>query len=234
MWCTAERRVVRHVCQRTLFPPFLLRFASIHSPPAAGSWDGQYASPVLHFAYIMPIASLQLEKKAPVSCREAKRLGTQLWSPRLVTILWLCSQLCYETAANQWTIVEVEFLATVGWKCGCQPFSYQCSQNVTQCRKKIWSTCLFKTSIRAGISKHPLPTRSRFLRATVRSTSSALCLNHADRFVAAAGNNLSDAEKQSVWSRSCGFQDLLQCSDCALSRAIWLLQTNEQLSRLIF
>ena len=68
--------------------------------PEAGSWQRQYAPPVLHDGCIMPIPSLQLQKKAPVSCREAKRLVTQLWSPRFVAIQWLCSQLCYETAAN--------------------------------------------------------------------------------------------------------------------------------------
>ena len=88
-----------------------------------------------------------------------------------------------------------------------------CSQNVTHCRKEICSTCLFKTSIPAvpfWNSKHPLPTRSRFLRATVRSTSSALWLHHAHPFVAATEKNLSHAEKQKVWSRSCGLQDLLR------------------------
>ena len=44
----------------------------------------------------------------------------------------------------------------------------------------------------------------------------------------------SHAEKQRVWSRSCGLQDLLQCSDCALSCGMRLLQTNEHLSRLSF
>ena len=65
----------------------------------------------------------------------------------------------------------------VGWKRGCQPFSYRCSQNVRHCRKEICWTCLFKKSIPAilfWISKHPLPARSRFLRAAVRSTMSAL------------------------------------------------------------
>ena len=35
--------------------------------------------------------------------------------------------------------------------------------------------------------------------------------------------HLSHAEKQSVWSHSCGLQDLLQYSDCALSCAMRLL-----------
>ena len=75
--------------------------------------------------------------------------------------------------------------------CSCRkrtPFSCRYSQNVTDCRKEICSTCLFKTYIPAvpfWNSNHLLPTRSRFLRATVRSTSSALWLHHAHPFVAA-------------------------------------------------
>ena len=47
----------------------------------------------------------------------------------------ICSRSCgvqdllqwwYETAANQRTLVEIELLATVGWKWGCQPFSCPC------------------------------------------------------------------------------------------------------------
>ena len=145
---------------------------------------------------------------------------------------WLHSQLCYVAAANQWAVVEIELLATVGWKWGCQPFSCRCSQNVTHCRKEICSTCLVKESIPAipfGNFNHPLPATSRFLRAAARSTTSALWLHHAHPFVAAAGKSLSHAEKQRVWSwsRSCGVEDLLQCSDCTLSCAMWLLQTNE-------
>ena len=176
--------MIRRVCFRIPFLPFLWEMPSIHSRPEAwGPWEGQYAPVILHCACIMPIPSLQLQKKAPVSCREAKRLVTELWSPRYVTMLWLCSQLCYETAANQRTLVQIELLATVGWKWGCQPFSCRCSQNVPHCRKEICSTCSFKESIPAiplGNAKHPLPTRSlRLLRAAVRSTSCALCLYYA-------------------------------------------------------
>ena len=208
---------------------------------------------------------------------------------------------------KQWRIVEIELLASAGWKCCCQPFSCPCSQNVTHCRKEICSTwwtskdpiptrsfrdllyiqwlcsqsdcckpmnncrdwafsnsgleirrpafqplafekcdslpkrdlCdiqyLSKESIPAipfWNSKHPIPTRSyRFLRAAVWSE---LWLHHAHAFDAAEGKHLSHAEKQRVWSRSCGLQDVLQYSDFALSRALWLLQTNELLSRLSF
>ena len=190
---------------KTSFRPFHFRIPSIQSLPAAGSWERQYAPPVLHYACIMPIPSLYLQKKEPVSCREATRLVKQLWSPRFVTIQWLCCQLCYVTAANQWRIVEIELLATVGWKWGCQPFSCPCSQNVKHCRKEIYSTCLFKTSIPAvpfSNSKHPVSTRSRFLRGTVRSTSSALCLHHAHPFVVSAEKRTSFMQRSKAFGQA--------------------------------
>ena len=224
MWCTAEKRFVRHVCLRNPFLPFLLGTATIQPLPEATA-----SCLSLHCS----------SRKKPVPCREAEGLVTELWSPRYVTILWLCSQLCYETAANQRTLVQIELLATVSWKWGCRPFSCRCSQNVPHCRQEICSTCLFKESIPTipcVNSKHPIPARSLrfFLRAAACSTNSALCLHHAHPFGAASEKNLSHAEKQRVWSRSCGMEDLLQCSDCAFSCAMWLLQTNERLSRLSF
>ena len=155
-----------------------------------------------------------------------------------------CDTWLLQTNEIQCTIIveidKIEILASVGWKWGCQPFSCPCSLNVMHCRKEICLTCLSKESIPFVKSKPPLPTRSlRSLRAAVCSTNSALCLYHAHPFVAAAEKNESHAEKQRVWSRSCGLQDLL-CTmqwlcprfglpgiDCALSCDTWLLQTNE-------
>ena len=193
-------------------------------------------------------------RKKPVSCREAEGLVTQLWCPRFVTYnrvivskiwitgYWLRSQLWHVTDANQETLVEIELLATVAWKWGCQPFSCPCLKNVTHCPKEIFSTYLPFVK-----SKSPLPTKSlRSPRAAAHSTSSALCLHHAHPFVAAEETNQSHAEKQMVWSRSCRLQDLLrtiewlcprfglQAMDCALSCDMWLMQTNEPLSRLSF
>ena len=56
-----------------------------------------------------------------------------------------------------------------------------------------------------GISKHPLSTRSRFLRATVRSTGSALCLHHALPFVVAAEKRTCFMQR----SKAFGHGDLL-------------------------
>ena len=149
-------------------------------------------------------------RKATVSCREAEGFVMELWSPRFVTI------------------VEIELLATVGWKWGCQPCSCRVWQNETHCRKEMCWTCLLKTSIPAipcRNSKHPLPGRSNFLTAAARFTLFALGLQKIPSLRCSCRKNPSYAEKQRVWSWSCGLQDLLQCSDCALSCAMWLLQT---------
>ena len=241
MWRTAEKRFVRHVCLRNPFPPFLFGIPSIQSLPEVwGSWEQKNVPSALRYSWIMPSPSLQLQKKTCVAQRSnLKGLATELWSPRCVTQLQYsdcalgCSMWLLET--NEQLIVEIELLAAVGWKFGGQPFSCPHSQNVTHCRKQICSTCLSKESIPAipfWNSKHPIPTRSlRFLRA---AASSELWLHHAHAFVAGEGKHLSHAEKQRVWSRSCGLQDLLQCGDCALSCAMRLLQTNEHLSRWSF
>ena len=171
--------MIPHVFFRIPFLPCLLWNLSVHSLPEAwGPWEGQYAPPILHCACIMPIPSLQLQKKAPVSCREAKRLVMQLWSPRCFEILWLCSQLCYETAANQRTLVEIEHLATVGWKWGCQPFGCRCSQNVMHCQKEVCATCLFKTSTPAvpfWNSKHYSLLYCKWSMYSFNSTAKSCC-----------------------------------------------------------
>ena len=95
----------------------------------------------------MPIPSLQLQKKKPVSCREAEKLFTELWSPGLVEkyshLRWF-----HVTTAKQLKHLEIELLTTVGWKWGCQPFSCPCSQNV------ICFICLFRLR---NLNLHSLP-----------------------------------------------------------------------------
>ena len=96
--------------------------------------------------------------------------------PRFVTILWLCSQLCHETAANQ--CLWRELLATVECKWGCQPFGCAfCKMWRTAERRFVGHVCLRNPfpPLLFWNSKHPIPKKSlRFLRATVRSAISAL------------------------------------------------------------
>ena len=105
----------------------------------------------------------------------------------------------------------------VGWKWGGQPFGCPCSQHVMHCGKEICSTCLSKESIPLISFGNPLPTRSLSSRERqyVRQLYITLWLHHAHPFVAAEAKNLSHTEKQRVWSRSCGLEDLLQYTDCA-------------------
>ena len=194
---------------RNPFPPFLFGIPSIHSLPEAGSESCSTFRHLCILAASCPSLHCNWRKRL-VACREAEGLVREFWSPRFVTMQWLCSQLCYVTAANQWTIVEIELLATVGWKCGFQPFSCLCLKNVTRSRKEIYATYLSKESIPAstfGNCKHPVPTRSfRFLRAAARSTSSALCLHHGHPFVAASEQSTCLMQRSKVTTKICYIQ----------------------------
>ena len=80
----------------------------------------------------------------------------------------------------------------------------------------------FQESISAipfGYSKHPLPARSRFLRATVSSTCFAW-LHPAHTFVAAAEKECVSLKEAECLVTELWLQDLLQSCDCALSCAI--------------
>ena len=236
MWHTGKRRFARQVCLRNPFPPFLLGIASIHSLPERGSWERQNAPPSSHYGCIMPIPSLQLQKRNVSNVKKPSVLSRSYVFKICYNAVIVLSVVLWDCCKPTNTFRDWAF-SNSGLEVACQPFSCRCSQNVTHCNRRFVGHVSFQESIPAipfGYSKHPLPARKRFLRAAVSSTCFALWLHPAHPFVAAAGKTLSDAEKQRVWSRSCGSQDLLQCSDCALSRAIWLLQTNEQLLRLSF
>ena len=219
--CRCSRNVThwrKEICSTCLFH---------ESIPAIPFWNSKHSLPTRSLRFLKAAArstssAAWLHHAHPFVASSGKDLChaemQRVWSQsydlqRCVTMQWLCSQLCYVTAANQWTIVEIELLAIVGGKCGCQPFSCPCLKNVTHWRKEICSTSLSKEStlaISSGNSNNPIPTRSlSFLRAAARSISSALWLHHENPFVAAAAKNQSHAEKQRVWSRSYGLQDVL-------------------------
>ena len=87
----------------------------------------------LHHAHPFVTAA----EKRPVSCREAEGLVTKLWFGD--------QELCNILIVFLW-LLQRKLLASVGWKWGCQPFRRRCSLDVTNCRKEICSTCLFKES----------------------------------------------------------------------------------------
>ena len=98
-------------------------------------------------------------------------------------------------AANQWRTVEIELLASVGWKWGCQPCSWPMLAKWDALPKGDLSlTNLLKKSIPAipsRNSKHPLPGRSNFLRTAARSTSSASGLQKIPSLRCSCWKNLS-------------------------------------------
>ena len=85
------RNMWRHVCLRNPFPPFLFGIWSIHSP-----WEPQHAPPALDFCIIPKFCCSWRGK--PASCRKGEGLVTELWPPKIATILWLCSPV---TTANK-------------------------------------------------------------------------------------------------------------------------------------
>ena len=184
----------------------------------------------------------------------------EIWSPRFCTIQWLCrrfglqdidwlcSQLWHVTAANQWTVVEIELLATVGWKWVCHTFSCPWSENVTFCRKEIWSPRFLRYSdyvqdldyrilIACALScdMWRLPTNEQWSKLILQQ-----------QWVGSGAARLSWSEnvtycRKEIWSpRFLWYSDYVQDLDyriliaCALSCDMWLLQTDEQLSRFSF
>ena len=139
-------------------------------------WERQHAPPALHYC-IMPLPSLELVKNTCLTQRISRGSRQGVVVCRICYVhysdcvkdldyragYWLRSQLWHMTAASQWRIVEIEFLAMAGWRWDCQPFSCPCLLNVTRCRKEICWTCLSKEFIPAllGIpSIHSLPEAS--------------------------------------------------------------------------
>ena len=83
----------------------------------------------LHLAHPFVAAA----EKRPVSCREAKGLVTEFWSPRFVTIQYS----------------DCEAFSLHGLEVGLPSFQLPMfSKFVTHCRKKICSTCLFHVCLR--------------------------------------------------------------------------------------
>ena len=107
-----------------------------------------------------------------------------------ITGYWLRSQLWLVTAANQWSIVEIE-LSNSGLETGLPAFQLPMLAKCYALPKR--DLCIFvrhvclRNPCLLWKSKLPLPTRSlRSLRAAARSTSSEL-FHQAHPFVAAAG-----------------------------------------------
>ena len=110
----------------------------------------------------------------------------ELWYPRFGLQDFDCDLGCliYATAASQWRIVEIQLLASVVSLSAADVLIMW----LTGDRILVGHVC-FQESIPAipfGNFNHPLPARSRFLRAAARSTTFALWLHHAHPFVAVA------------------------------------------------
>ena len=140
--------------------------------------DGQVRSELcLHHGHAFVAAA---EKTC---CMQRSRVPNRsLWSPEICyNTVPLCSAVvlcdCMQTNEH---LSRLQLLATVGWKCGCQPFSCPRSQkcDATAERRLVRHVCLRNPlppySFWQFASMQSLPEAWRCLRATVSSTSSAL------------------------------------------------------------
>ena len=174
-------------------------------------------------------------RKRPVSCREAEGLVMQVWSPScyntvIVLSVVLCD--CCKPTSNFWDWAFSNSGLEVGLPAFQLPMFAQCAalQKRDLCDMFVSGIHAFCT-VKAAT---PYCTRSlRSLRAAARHDLPALhyACKRSHPFVAAAEEKQPHAEKQSVWSCSCGLLELLQYCDCAPSCAMRLLQTNKHLSR---
>ena len=173
------------------FQLFILGIPSIHSLPEAGSWEPQYVPPALLYAFIMLAKDSMPSLKILLYFMVMELGSPRCFFPFAMSNIAMCQDGAFGSGAASLSAAHVR--KTWHW------------------RKDIFSTFLSKESLPFVKSKRPLLTRSlRFPRAAARSTCSAVWLHHAHPFVAAAEKNPSHAEKQRVWSRSCGLQDLLR------------------------
>ena len=109
MWGTAEERFVRHVLFQESIP-------FLKSKPALPTRSLKPLRAAARFT-----SSLRLHHP----CKTI-----ELWYPSFGLQAIDCDLGCLvdATAASQWRIVEIQLLASVGWKWGCQPFSCPCSK----------------------------------------------------------------------------------------------------------
>ena len=246
---TADRRFVGHVCLRHRFPPFLLGLPSIHSLPEAGSSERQY---IHQFCMMVPSCpSLRCSfRKSTCVMQRSKAFGHAIVVSKtcyntvivLSLVLWDCckpTNTCGDWAfSNSGLAVGLPaFQLPMFAKCDALPKGDILDMFV----QDIHSCCSFL--------EFQAPTQYQKLNvAESGSTLHQLCsmLESCPSFCKSCRKNQSHAEKQRVWSRSCRVQDLLrtiqwlcprlglQDIDCALTCAVWLLQTNQDLSRLSF
>ena len=147
MWCTAERsrkhprrRFVRHVCLRNLFSPFRLGFPSIHSLPEAGSWERQFAPPVLqYYGWITSIPSLQLQKKNRSHAEKQK-----VWSRSCALQGLLCT-----IVSKIWIIYRILIVLLV--------MTCDCCKPMNSCRDWAFSN----SGLEVGLPAFQLPMFSK-------------------------------------------------------------------------
>ena len=224
MHCRKER----HVCLRNPFPLFLFGFRSLQSLPEAGFWEPQYVPPGLHYACIMPIPSLQLKIKTSLTQRSkgfghgvvVSKICYVIYSDcvqdldyRILIVLSGVTRGCCKPMNNcrDWAFRNI---GLEEWLPAFQLLIFEYT-SINAEKRYVRNVCLGNPCLLWYQSLHS-PTEAwgpwepqyapPVLHSCCIMPTPSLQLQKKDQ---------SHAEKQRVWSRSCGLQELLQYTDCS-------------------
>ena len=208
-------RFVWHVCLRNPFPLFLLGIPSIHSQPEAGFWEPQYVPPGLHYGCIMPIPSLQLQKKNLSHAGKQSGRGvvvSKICYNALIVLSIVLRDCCKRmNDCRDWAFRNI---GLEEWLPAFQLLIFEYT-SINAEKRYVRNVCLGNPCLLWYQSLHS-PTEAwgpwepqyapPVLHSCCIMPTPSLQLQKKDQ---------SHAEKQRVWSRSCGLQELLQYTDCS-------------------
>ena len=208
-------RFVWHVCLRNPFPLFLFGFRSLQSLPEAGFWEPQYVPPGLHYACIMPIPSLQLQKKNLSHAGKQSSLGvvvSKICYNALIVLSIVLGDCCKRmNDCRDWAFRNI---GLEEWLPAFQLLIFE-NKSINAEKRYVRNVCLGNPCLLWYQSLHSPteawgPWEPQYAPPVLHSCCimpiPSLQLQKKDQ---------SHAEKQRVWSRSCGLQDLLQYTDCS-------------------
>ena len=202
-------RFVWHVCLRNPFPPFLFWFRSLQSLPQAGFWEPQYVPPGLHYGCIMPIPSLQLQKKNLSHAGKQSSLGvvvSKICYNALIVLSIVLGDCCKRmNDCRDWAFSNI---GLEEWLPAFQLLIFE-NKSINAEKRYVRNVCLGNPCLLWYQSLHSPPEAwgpwepqyaPPVLHSCCIMPTPSLQLQKKDQ---------SHAEKQRVWSRSCGLQELI-------------------------
>ena len=228
MHCRKER-FIWHVCLRNPFPPFLFGFRSLQSLPEAwGSWERQHAASAMHYACIMPIPSLQLKIKTSLMQRSkgfgqgvvVSKICYVIYSDcvqdldyRILIVLSVVTRGCCKPMNNcrDWAFRNI---GLEEWLPAFQLLIFE-NKSINAEKRYVEKKCLGNPCLLWYQSLHSPPEAWGPWEPQYAPPVLHSCCIMPIPSLQLQKKDQSHAEKQRVWSRSCGLQELLQYTDCS-------------------